>query len=174
MFAGKIAVGKRLLNAVLHLLGGLLQLHRAQFLHHGFRFFSGGFLALLSMDRLEHLCHQLDLGARRDREHIAVKVYGTALILGFREYFSYGLQHTETLVANHQPDPVQATATQPLEEADPAGLVLFHALGGTQNLTKTVLIHGDRYQNGHILKLSAPVAAQIDSVHIDIRVMPAL
>lgn len=26
---------------------------------------------------------------------------------------------------------VQATATQPLEEVDPTGLVLFHALGGT-------------------------------------------
>jgi len=55
-----------------------------------------------------------------------------------------------------------------LEEADPAGLVLLHALGGSQNLTKTVLIHGDRHQ------LSAPVAAQVDAVHIDIRIPSTL
>ena len=36
VFAGKIAVSQRFLNAVLHLLGGLFQLHGAQLLHHGF------------------------------------------------------------------------------------------------------------------------------------------
>ena len=53
-------------------------------------------------------------------------------------------------------------------------LSLFHSLSGTQNLTKTVLIHGDRHQNCHIFVLSAPVAAQVDAVHIDIRIAPAL
>ena len=61
-----------------------------------------------------------------------------------------------------------------MEEADPAGLVLFHALGGTQNLTKTVLVHGDRHQNRHIFILSAPVAAQVDTVHINIRIPSTL
>ena len=69
---------------------------------------------------------------------------------------------------------VQAASAQPLEEIDPAGLVLLHALGGAQNLTKTVLIHGDCHQNGYIFVLSAPVAAQVDAVHIDVWIAPAL
>ena len=54
----------------------------------------------------------------------------------------------------------QATATEPLEETDPAGLVLLHTLGSAQNLAVAVLIDRNGYQNGYILKLSAPVAAQ--------------
>lgn len=135
VFAGKIAVSQRFLNAILHLLGGLFQLHRAQLLHHGFGFLPGSFLALLSMDRFEHLCHQLHLGARRYGEHIAVEVHSTPLVLGLWEYFSHSFQHTKAFVSNHQFNPVQAAAAQPLEEADPAGLVLFHPLGGTKNLT---------------------------------------
>src|SRR5699024_4821103 len=52
--------------------------------------------------------------------------------------------------------------------------VFLHALGGTQNLTVSVLIHRDRHQNGHIFKLSAPVTAQVDPIHIDIRIAPTL
>ena len=61
-----------------------------------------------------------------------------------------------------------------MEEADPAGLVLLHALGGTKNLTVSVLIHRNRHQNGHIFKLSAPISAQVDPIHIDIRIAPTL
>ena len=78
VLAGEIAVSQRFFNAVLHLPGGLFQLHGAQLLHHGFGFLPGSFLALLGMDRLEHFGYQFHLGARRYREHIAVKVYGTA------------------------------------------------------------------------------------------------
>ena len=39
---------------------------------------------------------------------------------------------------------------------------------------ETVIIHGDCHQNGYIFILSAPVAAQIDAVHVDIRIAPAL
>ena len=72
MFTGKIAVSQRFLNAILRLLGGLFQLHRVQLLHHGCGFLPGSFLAFLGVDCLEHLCHQLHLEARHDREHIAV------------------------------------------------------------------------------------------------------
>ena len=99
---------------------------------------------------------------------------GTPLVFSFRKHFAYGLQHTKAFVANHQLDPIQAAATQPLEEADPAGLVLFHALGGTKNLTVSVLIDCNCYQNGYIFKLSAPVAAQVDPIHIDIWIASAL
>ena len=61
MFTGEIAVSQRFLNAILHLLRGLFLLHRAQLLHYGFGLLPGCFLALLSVDRLEHLGHQLYL-----------------------------------------------------------------------------------------------------------------
>ena len=101
-------------------------------------------------------------------------MHGAALVFGIWEYFARGLQHPHALVADEELHAVQAAPAQPLEEADPAGLVLFHALGSAQNLTKTVLIYGDRHQNCNIFILSAPVAAQIDTVHVDIRIPSAL
>lgn len=51
---------------------------------------------------------------------------------------------------------------------------LFHPLGSTQNLTETVLIHDNCHQNGNIFVFSAPVAAQVDAVHVDIWIPSAL
>ena len=64
VLAGEIAVGQRLLNAVLDLLGSLLQLHGAQLGNHGLCLFAGRFFALLGVDRLEHFATILilDLG----------------------------------------------------------------------------------------------------------------
>ena len=55
VFTGEIAVGQSLLNAIFYLLCGLFQLHSTQFLHHSFGLLPGCFLALLSVDRFEHL-----------------------------------------------------------------------------------------------------------------------
>ena len=61
VLAGEVTVGQRLLNAVLDLLGSLLQLHGAQLGDHGLCLLAGCFFALLGMDRLEHFCHNFDL-----------------------------------------------------------------------------------------------------------------
>lgn len=42
---------------------------------------------------------------------------GTPLVFGLREYFSYSIQHTKTLVANNEFHSVQATPLEPLKEA---------------------------------------------------------
>ena len=125
MLKRKLAVGQRLLNAVFHLLGGLLQLHCPQFFHDGFGLLTSCFLALLSMDGLEHLGHQLHFGTRRNGEYVAVKVNGTALVFGLWKHLSNRIQHPQTLVTNDEFYAVQAAATEPLKEADPAGLVLI-------------------------------------------------
>ena len=174
MLAGKIAVGQRLLNAVLDLLGGLLQLHGAQLGDHGFRLLAGGFLTLLGVDRLEHFCHNFDLGFGHNREDVAVEMHRAALVFGVRKHLTHGLQHPHALVADDELHAIQAAPAKPLEEVDPTGLVLFHPLGSAQNLTKTIFIHGDCHQNRHIFVLSAPVAAQVDAVHIDVWIAPAL
>ena len=75
--------------------------------------------------------HVLLVTQWRDSENIAVEVDGTSLVFGLGEHFAYGLQHAKALVADHQSDPVQTTATEPLKEIDPAGLVPFHALSST-------------------------------------------
>ncbi len=66
-----------------------------------------------------------------------------ALVFGAREYFTHGLQHSHALVADDELHAIQPSPSEPLEEADPAGLVLLHALGGSQNLAKAILVHGD-------------------------------
>jgi len=129
MLAGKIAVGQRLLDAVLNLLGGLLQLHGAQLGDHGLRLLAGRFLALLGVDRLEHFCHNFGLGFGHNRENVAVEMYRAALVFGVRKHLAHGLQHPHALVADDELHAVQAASTEPLEETDPAGLILFHALG---------------------------------------------
>ena len=64
MLAGKITVGQRLLNAVLDLLGSLLQFHGAQLGDHSLCLLAGRLLTLLGVDRLEHFATilTLDLG----------------------------------------------------------------------------------------------------------------
>ena len=58
VFTVEIAVGQRFLYAVSYqLIGGFLQLHFLQLVHHSFGPFAGGLLALLSVDRLEYLGH---------------------------------------------------------------------------------------------------------------------
>ncbi len=55
VFPWKLTVGQSLLNTIRYLPGNLLQLHGAQFFYHGSGFLPGRFLALLGVDRLEHL-----------------------------------------------------------------------------------------------------------------------
>ena len=174
VFAGEIALGQRFLNAILDLLCGLLQLHGAQLGNDSLRLLAGRFFALLGVDRLEHFRYNFYLRFGHNRENVAVEMHRAALVFGVREHLAHGLQHPHALVANDELYAVQAASTKPLEETDPAGFVLLHALGSAQNLTKTVLIHGDRHQNSNIFVLSAPVAAQVDAVHVDVWIAPAL
>lgn len=71
------------------------------------------------------------------------------------------------LVAHDEFHAVQTTPAQPLKETDPAGPVFLHALSGAQNLTVSVLVDRNCHKNGDIFKFSAPVAAQVDPIHID-------
>ena len=102
MLAGKNAVDQRFLDTVLDLLGNLLQLHGAQLSDHGFRLLTGRLFALLRVDRLEHFCHNFDLGFRHNRENITVEMHRAALLLGVREHLAHGLQHSRALVADDE------------------------------------------------------------------------
>lgn len=130
MLAGKIAVDQHFLDTVLDLLGSLLQFHGAQPGNHGLCLLVGRLFALLGVDRLEHFCHNFDLGFRHNRENIAVEMHRAALVFGVREHLAHGLQHPHALVVDDEIHAVQSASTQQLEETDLASLVLFHAFGG--------------------------------------------
>ena len=168
------AVGQHLFNAVLHLLRRLLQLHLAQFGDDGSGLLAGGLLALLGVDRLEHLRHVFDLRAGYDRKNIAIEVHRAALVFRLWKDLANCLKHPQAFVSNDELHAIQASSLEPLEEADPAGLVLLHALCRAQNLPVSVLIDRNRHQYGHVFVLSAPVPTQIDAIHVHIRILSAL
>ena len=152
----------------------LLQLHGAQLGNHGLCLLAGRLFALLGVDRLEHFCHHFCLGFGHNRENTAIEMHHAALVFDVRKHLAHGLRHPHALVADDEFYAVQVASAEPLKEADPAGLVLLHSLGSSQNLTKIVLIYGDCHQNRHIFILSSPVAAQVDAVHVDVWTASAL
>ena len=106
VFRWKVAVSQRLVNAFFHLLSRLFQLHLSEFFYNKLSLFTGGFLALLGMDCLKHLCYKFYFGFRNNAEYVAVEVNDTALVLGIGKHFSHRFQHTETLVSHDELDAV--------------------------------------------------------------------
>ena len=125
VFAGEVTVGQCLLNAVLDLLGSLLQLHGAQLGNHGFRLLAGRLFALLGVDRFEHFCHNFDLGFGHNGENVAVEMHRAALIFGVQKHLAHGLQHPHALVADDELHAIQAASAEPLEEVTQLALSSF-------------------------------------------------
>ena len=94
VLAGEIAVGQRLLDAVLDLLGGLLQLHGAQLGNNGLCFLAGRLFALRRVDRLEHFRYNFDLGSGDNGETIAVGMHRAALVFGIRKHLTHSLRQS--------------------------------------------------------------------------------
>ena len=97
MLAWEVAVGQRLLNAILHFLRCFFQFHRFQLGDDSACLLTRGFLALLRMDRFKHFCHNFDLGFGNNRENIAVEMHRAALVFGLREHLAHCLQHSHAL-----------------------------------------------------------------------------
>ena len=174
MFRGKITVSQGFFHAICYLLGGVLQLHALQLSNNRFGLFAGSFLTLLCMDLLQHFGCQLHLGTGDNRKYIAVEMNRAALVFGLGKHFYYSLQHTQTFVANNEFYTILASAMQPLEKSDPAGLILLHALCCAQNLTISILIYHNCHQNSNVFVFTAPVATQINTVNIDVRILTTL
>ena len=65
----------------------------------------GRLFALLGVDRLEHFCHNFDLGFGHNRENVAVEMHRAALVFGVRKHLAHGLQHPHALVADDELPP---------------------------------------------------------------------
>ncbi len=88
MFRGEIRIGQRFFHTVFNLFCSLFEFHRAKLSYNGLRLFTSGFLAFLRVNRFEHLGHQFDLGFWDHREHIAIEMNPTALILCLWKHLS--------------------------------------------------------------------------------------
>ena len=88
-------------------------------------------------------------------------------------YLANGLQY-KAFITDHQLYALKAAFMQPLEKANPTGLILFHTLGSAQNLAIALPIDTNGNQNAHVFELTAPVAFEVDPIHIDIRVFAAM
>ena len=98
----------------------------------------------------------------------------TALVLRLRKHFANSFQNTIAFVLHDEFYAIQASDTEPLKETDPAGLVLFHPFGSTQYFTVSVLVDNNCNQNRNIFVFFTSVAVQIDSIHIDVGILPIL
>ena len=94
MLGGEVTVSQRFLDAIRYFLRSLRQFHGLQLGNNCGSLLSGRLLALLGMDRLEHLCHIFDFGFGHNTEHISIKMHHTALVLGLGKHLSHSLQHT--------------------------------------------------------------------------------
>ena len=54
--------------------------------------------------------------------------------------------------------PLRPLFLEPDEKVLPAFTVFFHALGGTQGLSITFMIHANGYENRNVLNLTAPAS----------------
>lgn len=99
-------------------------------------------------------------------------MYCTTLVFRLGKDFAHSSQPSQAFVTGNEIHAVQTTSLEPFKEAEPAGPVLLHALRKPHNFPITVLIDRNGYPNGYVLKLSASVPAQIDTVHVG--VFPAL
>ena len=80
MLEEKIRISQGFFYTVLDLFGGIPELHLTQFHYHGRGLLPGSLLALLCVDRLEHLGNELHLGFGHNGEYIAVEVHYTCLL----------------------------------------------------------------------------------------------
>lgn len=96
MFRRKICIDQGLFHAVPNLLCRLFQLHGAQFRHHCARLFSGSFLALLRVDRLEHLDTSSTLRCGATEKMLRWKPYHAMPVLDLR-----GPSHSASEMLGH-------------------------------------------------------------------------
>lgn len=105
-------------------------------------------------------------------ENVTVEMHGTTLVFRLRKDLCHGVAHAEALVSDNEFYAVKSAFFEPYKEAFPAFGILLHALRRADDLSATVLVYADGDQNANIFKLSAPVALEVNSIHIDIRVLP--
>ena len=98
-------------------------------------------------------------------EHIAHEVDHASLVSRVRKHRVHRGHEAGALVADNEAHALQAAFDQASEKALPAGLVLLHALGDTDDLPMAGVVHADRDEHAHVLHAAAPGALVPHAVH---------
>ena len=98
-------------------------------------------------------------------------MHSTALVFRLRKDLCDDVAHAEALVSDYELYTVKSAFFQPYKEAFPTFRIFFHTLCRVDDFTVTVLVSADGDKNTDIFKLSAPVALEVNTVYIDIRVL---
>lgn len=168
----KIHIGQGFFNPVFYLLCSFGKLHGPEFLRYQDCFFTGGFLAFLRMDRLEHNRYRFHLITGCNRKDISVKMNRTVLISGIRKDFRKGFKHTEILIADDQTYTSKPAFFQPYEERTPAFTILFHPFRSSKDFPAAILTDANGNENRNILDLAAPTAFQVNTIYVIIGIVP--
>ena len=94
-----------------------------------------------------------------------------ALPGGLGEEFGRAFGKPQAGVRDDQPDAIQASFFEVLEERAPARLVLLGAFADAENLPITVAVHADRHQQRDVANLASPAALEHDAVQVNIRML---
>ena len=168
----KIHIGQGLFNPVLYLFGSFGELHGSKFPRYLDCFFTDSLLAFLRMDRLEHKRYRFYLVKGCNRKNISVKMNRTALISGIQIDFRNSFKHAEILIANDQTYTRKPAFFQPYEERTPAFTILFHAFCSAKDFPTAILTDTDGNKNKNILDLAASAAFQINTIYVNIGIVP--
>ena len=172
MLRRKTHIGQGFFDSVLYLLGRFSKIHGPEFLRYLDCFFTGGFLAFLRMDRLEHKRYRFHLVTGCNRKYISVKMNRTALISGIRKDFRNGFKHTEILIADGQTYTSKSAFFQPYEERTPAFTLLFHPFRSAKDFPAAILADANGNENRNVLDLAAPTTFQVNTIYVNNRDSP--
>ena len=76
------------------------------------------------------------------------------------------------LITDDQAYTSKPTLFQPYEERMPAFTILFHAFRSAKNLPAAILADANGNKNRNILDLAAPTAFQVNTIYVDIWIIP--
>lgn len=125
----------------------------------------------MRMNFLKHKSYSFHLVKGCNGKGCFCKNYRTALVSGIWKDFWDGLQHTKIFITNDQAYTSKLALFQSYKERT-AFTIPFHALSSTKDFTAAILADTDCNQGGNILDLTAPAAFQVNTIHINIRIVP--
>ena len=98
-------------------------------------------------------------------DDVAHEVHHALLVPRPREHGAHRGDRARATVAHHQPDAPEAALDHASDELLPAGGILLHALGHSDDLAVAFGVHPDGDEHAHVLHRAAPRAPVPHAVH---------
>lgn len=125
----------------------------------------GGFPALHGEHGPERASGPLGVRVAGPADDVAHEVHHAPLVPRPREHGAHRGDQARATVAHHQPDAPEAALDHASDELLPAGGILLHALGHSDDLAVAFGVHPDGDEHAHVLHRAAPRALVPHAVH---------